>query len=266
MGIGDFTPDDATAGAPSGGSSALDLYGLGVVGSGPIYVTEQQSAMGEHSGGGSTTYVDNPGNVDGNAFARQVAALSQTNPAAFQQWQQMLYAGDFYSGKPRLGVYGAADVKALQAALTAYQQVNAQANAAIGQGKAPASQPLAFQEWLNQRISQVKGTGGPGAGSTRAPLTISYTDPAELESAAQSAAQQALGRDLSQNEIHSFIGAFHSKEASAQRGAYNGDKSVTNPEVTGEATNFVTKGNQEEANDRHEATLLDSIGQLLGVL
>lgn len=263
--VGGLTADDLTAGGSSSGSSGVDLYQLGPVGSGPIYVTEQQSAMGEHAGGGNTTYVNNPGNVDGNAFARQIAAMSVNDPASFHQWQNMLYAADFYSGKPRPGVYGAADTNALQAALTAYQQVNAQANAALGQGKTPSTPPQAFQAWLNQRIAQVKATGGPGA-TTKQPLQVQYTDPTAISAALQAGAQQELGRNLNDKELQGFIAQFHGQQKTAQTDAYNGDSSVTPPDLSGQTAQYLISQHGPEHDQKLAAGYLARINQMFGVL
>lgn len=265
MGIGDFTPDDATASSQSSGSSStVDLYGLGPVGNGPIYVTESNPGMGEHSGGGGYTSVpvNGPNVVTGNQYAAQIAALSQSNPAAFQQWQSLLYAADFYSGKPRLGVFGAADINALQAALTAYQQVNGQANASLG-GSEPTS-PQALQDWLQQRVAQVKATGGPGA-TTKQPLQVDYTDPTAISAALQAGAQSELGRNLSDKELQGFISQFHGLQATAQTAAYNGDSSFTPPDLSGQAEQYLIGQHGPEHDQKLAAGYLDSIAQRLGV-
>lgn len=194
-----------------------------------------------------------------NSFMQTWANSSVSNPQFFAQYQEQLYASGFYgSSKPRFGVYTTDDAAAMKRALQSY--------AGIVNPNDP--NPVTFADYLDHAMSQVNANGGFGGGmggSARAPLTISYTDPAELHEAALSAAQQAIGRDLSSSELDRFTKAFHGKEASAQRAAYNGASSVTNPEVTGESKSFVDANNSKEEGERMQATYLDSINQLLGV-
>ena len=100
----------------------------------------------------------------------------------------------------------------------------------------------------------------------RAPLTISYTDPETLKATLNSAAENALGRGLTKHELDAFVGAFHAKEAAYQKGAYNNDKSVTNPDYQGEAQSYIQSHNAVEAKQAASASYLDQISQMLGAV
>jgi len=190
---------------------------------------------------------------------RQMAALAASNPAAFFALQKQLFFSGFYGSKmPRFGFYTSDDIDAMNNALGSYQALTA------------SGVPVRWQDYLDRGmmmgLKNGWGSGGGfGGGGGRAPLVISYTDPAELHTALQNAAQAALVRNLNSAELDTFVKAFHGKEAAAQRGAYNGNSSVTNPEVTGEAAQQLDTQHSAEEQQRSKAMYLDAIQSLLGV-
>lgn len=193
-----------------------------------------------------------------NSFMQTWANSSVTDPKFFAQYQMQLFASGFYGNSPpRWGVYTTTDAAAMKKALQSYS----------GIVNPNDPNPVTFADYLDHAMGQVNANGGfgGGGGATRAPLTISYTDPAELHETLQTAAQSDLGRNLGPKELALFVKVFHGKEASAQRAAYNGASSATNPEATGESQDYVAANNTKEAGERSTATYLDSINQLLGV-
>lgn len=246
-------------------SGSNDVYGFGSdLGNSNVFLGTQTSYGKDGPDaikqGGNNKPVTSSAPVvrSANSFMQTWANSSVSNPQFFAQYQEQLYASGFYgSSKPRWGVYTTSDAAAMKKALQSY--------AGIVNPNDP--NPVTFADYLDHAMSQVGANGGfgGGGGSTRAPLTISYTDPAELHETLQSAAQSALGRNLNSDELNKFVSAFHGKEAKAQRAAYNGASSATNPEATGESQDFVSTNNTKEAGERSTATYLDSINQLLGV-
>jgi len=65
------------------------------------------------------------------------------------------------------------------------------------------------------------GGGAGGTGATRAPLTISLTNPTDIHFVANKVGQTVLGRLLTDDELNSITKAFQGQEAASQRAAYN---------------------------------------------
>ena len=184
---------------------------------------------------------------------QQFATSSQQNPSSYAQTQNALYLAGFYgSSKPKYGVYGTKDKSAMADALKRYGEVAVQ------------NPGMTLSQFLSSNGQALAANGGPGP--TRAPLTISYTDPETLKATLNSAAENALGRGLTKHELDAFVGAFHAKEAAYQKGAYNNDKSVTNPDYQGEAQSYIQSHNAVEAKQAASAGYLDQISRMLGAV
>lgn len=184
-------------------------------------------------------------------FAQQFASLSASNPKLFAQQQEELYAAGFYgTTPPKFGVYTTRDTSAMGDAIQSYARV------------AGTGAPITWSDYLDQASA---APGGPGGSPGPQPPPLQLTDPAELEQTLQQAGQNALGRKLSPKELGSFVSAFHGKEKAAYENQING-KTSTNPDVSGQALNFVDNNNGVEAQQRLQASYLDSLNKMLGVL
>lgn len=188
-------------------------------------------------------------------FIQQFATDSLANRSAFESQQAALKAAGYYSSSGYTkGVYGSQDRQAMVGAMNDYLS--------IVNSNSPVQ--MTFSQFLQLKASAGAGSNG-GGGSGRRPLTISYTDPAELTAALQSGAQSALGRKLTSSEMSGFITGFHAKEAAAETQAYNGGGTATMPEVTGQAQNFLDTHFQGEEQQRLKATYLDAMNSMFGV-
>ena len=237
----------------SGSGGIADQFGLGSLATTTVTVVPGISDLGTADRDRSyDTTATQPQGTTANEFYKQFVTNSQKNQTAYIAQQKAMYNAGFYgSNKPAYGSYGPADDNAMKAALQSYSPV---------QSVHPG---LSF----NQYLDQLKAAGaGKIAGPKRAPLTISYTDPETLKATLNSAAENALGRGLTKHELDAFVGAFHSKEAAFQRGAYNNDKSVTNPDASGEAQAYIGSHNQVEAKQAASAGYLDQISRMLGAV
>jgi hypothetical protein len=150
-----------------------------------------------------------------------------------------------------LGSYTEADATAMKSALGSYSdQVMSDPNSAT---------PMSWADYLDTAAANGKLTGGP----QRAPLQL--TDPATLQHTLQSAAQNALGRNLSKAELNHFVHAFHGQEQDAYDTSGKG-QTYTNPDVAGEAMSFVDSGHTAEEHQFQEAGYVDVINKMFGVL
>lgn len=241
-----------SAPAPSSGGVA-DQFGLGSLATTMVTTVPGISDLGTAQRDRSyDTTATEPQGVSANDFYKQFVTNSQKNQTAYIAQQKAMYNAGFYGAqKPNYGSYGPTDDNAMKAALSSYSPV---------QSVHPG---LSFNQYLDQLTAS---GAGKNAGPTKQPLTVSYTDPDTLKSAANSAAQQALGRNLTTHELNAFVGAFHGKESAAQKTAYDNGSSYTAPEVTGEATQLVQSHNQVEAQQALSASYLDRLNSMLGVL
>jgi hypothetical protein len=229
----------------------------------PVYIgpsyNAQQLAVDQQSRTGvfKPTATDSYFQGGSDAYMQYLISLQQTDPSQYRAIQEQLYqSGAYGRTKPVLGSYSTTDGAVIQKALGEYTTWLSSVTQFGGK-------PETFQWFLKNQKSLGLGPNSGGGGG-KAPLTISYTDPAELHAALQNAAQSALGRNLNSEELAKFVAVFHRKEASAQETAYHNGRSTTNPEVTGESYDFVQGNNTKEANQRHEATLLDALNSLVG--
>jgi hypothetical protein len=263
-GANPFNLQDIFQDSASGLSTGQVDYGLGPAANQWLFYgteTNRETSPTADLGNGTTRRFQNTSSFDygasGNQLMKRFINMSN-NPQKFAQMQKQLYAAGFYHGsKPVPGAFTTADQTAMANAIKDYASVS---NSFTG-----PHAPKTLSEYIDAvaGFNQAFGSGS-GGGSGRAPLTISYTDPAELHAGLQQAAQNALGRNLNPDELNEFTKVFHSKEAAAQTSAYNGGNS-TNPEMTGEAQQFVDQHNSQEEGERLQATFLDQLNSTLGI-
>jgi hypothetical protein len=192
-------------------------------------------------------------------YAQFIISLQASNPALYKQYQQQLYKAGYYgSSKPIYGTYTGRDGQAIQQMLQDYEATDS-ARVSNGLGR------LTPVDYLADTIKK-GGSALANGGVTRQPLTIQYTDPETLKATLQSAAQDGLGRNLTDKELTTFVSKFHGQEAAAQTGAYNNDTSITPPDAGADAQALVTNQHGPEHDQKLAAGYLDSINQMLGVL
>jgi hypothetical protein len=192
-------------------------------------------------------------------YAQFIIGLQATNPALYKQYQTMLYKSGYYTGKPVYGTYTGADGRAIQAMINDYEQYNTSLIAAGAKQVTPVDY---MQRQIKIGGNALSGAGGPA----KQPLTVQYTDPASLKATLQSAAQDALGRNLTDGELSAFVSKFHGEEKTQQTAAYNNASSVTPPDAGAQAQADVLGQHGPEHDQKLASGYLDSIAQQLGVL
>lgn len=253
-----------TVSAPASTASAQDTsgysdpYGLGNLGGVTIFLGDIPVSTGPAYMGGPgrpaapTTTKLSDSAVSATNYVTQFANSSVSNPQSFAALQAALYTAGFYgTSKPRFGVYTTDDAAAMKKAIQSY----------VGVVNPSDPNPLTFSDYLDHASAQSTANGP----STPAPPPLSLTDPKELEQTLQAAGQNALGRNLSPDELKAFVSSFHGKEKASYNDQIAG-KTYTNPDVSGEAVASIAGAHPIEEQQKLQAGYLDKMNQMLGVL
>lgn len=267
---------------------ALDVgasYGILAGISGDEQVALTRGPVNIFTGAPDLTAASNQGTGDHSAVANDVPGaeakmtiadglqwmvkLSNQNPAAYTELVKQLKHAGYYGSNPGDMIGGGYSeqaglgfVKALKD-LSVVQQANG------------VTTPL--DEFLAQKTDAQK----KAAEDAYQPINRDYADPGALMATAKSAAEDAIGRNLSASELAAFQSSFHSKQVGyynsvdasgkAQAGAKaTGESapgsSAVNPSADGEV-NALLQGdqfNQQRANYGVEQ-YTQALGQLFGV-
>lgn len=260
----------------SGNSSTLgstDIWGLGDLYGKSVYLGDVGVTAETQSKGGLSSLpgvAENPTYGSTQSYMQHVVDLwaaqqeeRQKFPkrlTTYEQLQRSLWQAGFFGqtafDSVHVGQWNGQTQDALVSALTNYEQLSKG-------GKLP----LTFTEFLNQNA--VMGLDGPesdasGSGSsTRAPFQANLDDPTAIRAAAQSAAQQALGRNLSDDQLAQFVQQFQAEQTSAQRSAYNGNN-TTPPDLGSDALGFVQENDPKAFHQNQRSAYMDALVNLLG--
>lgn len=261
-GSGAFTVDlsDVATTAPDSNylpNGDYDIYNLGDLYNKTLFLGTAQTgnvtdATGGYTGGPKGVSIQS---TSVESMMREFAGWSVSDPQSFAAMQQQLYSSGAYgSTKPNFGVWsGSLDSNAMKAAMTGY----------LGIVNPNDPNPLSFADYLDRRGAQGKsnGIGGGSAGATRAPLQL--TDAATLRQTLQSASQNALHRNLSDDELNHFVTAFHGQETQAYNQA-NAGATYANPDAGAQAIESVQTNHAAEANQALQASYNDKLMSMLG--
>jgi hypothetical protein len=190
-----------------------------------------------------------------------LANLSTKDPGAYQAMLDKLHSAGYLSDSDYAQANGHWSTAAGNAFLLAARDVSV-VNTTDG------GQDTTLEEFLTSKAGAADRERGQGY----QPVTRSYTDPAAIKEAARSAAEDLLGRRLTDEEESRLTGHFRSLEDSAydQVDAIGrsgtGGGSVTRPDPSGQIDSFLDSGplEQEQANFR-AAQLGQAIKRLMGV-
>jgi len=167
---------------------------------------------------------------------------------SFERLQQELYAAGMYGSTSyndvKVGQWDTTTQTAMKTALEHYED--------FIQG---AQEPMTFNEFLKQQAStdadggffsqKGKGIGSAGTGSSSVPQ-VNLTDPAAIRSAAQAAAQQALGQGLSEDQLNAFVQQFQAAQQSDQSSL---NPTTTTPDLSSQALAFAEQQSPGEYKD-----------------
>lgn len=176
----------------------------------------------------------------------QFMAMSVNDPMTFLALQKALASGPW--GTVNLnGVFDGSTEHALGQAMLQYVKLSVGTSAA-----------MSFTDYLMNMGARAQALGGDGTSlgggaSAAAPQQISLTDPEAIKSAAQSAAEQALGRGLSEGELNKFVSQFQAAQTTYQ----TSDASrITAPELSSQADAFAqSSAPQEYKQQKHQSYL-----------
>jgi hypothetical protein len=240
----------AAAAASSSSAGATDIWGLGDKADSRILLGVNQPPLGADRRGGDAVLVANGVQPPAGGYGPQTKSaleamqelpkLYATNKAGYIALQQRLYsAGFFGSASPQaigIGSYNQQTVNAYRSAVLAAVQLG------------DSGTPMTFDELLDQKdpsaAARAKKPIQPG-------FISEFSDPATVAAIAQQSAQQALGRNLTTEEVKSFVAEFHQQEqrfnnnrkAAAQTAATGADASTEGaPSAQAAADQYVQQG------------------------
>ena len=198
------------------------------------------------------------------AILDNYAALSYNSPDAYSALQAQLAQAGFMSSPTKIaGGWTAQTEAALKSAITQYSQVS---------GKDTAGVPVSFTQFLADQaakngpaLEQELAKDQATAEAAATPPSAPQADPAELQQTAQSAAQEALGRNLTQAELNDFVSSFHSKQMSAFAAAQAGGTTYETPNEGADAARFVIQNNQHEYGQHEIQGYADAFLRMMGI-
>lgn len=240
----------ATPTTASTGSNPNDIWGLGTVYDKPVFLGMDPVPPP----GDRTAKRDHYGKTQDmiqqviNLYARQ-SSERKKNPnglTQYEQIQQALYAGGFYGqlahDKIHTGQWSPQTQSALVAALDSYVQVE------------KSGQPITFTDFLTQNAGG-NGDGGFYGSQGKAAPQVNLADPAALRSAAQQAAQAALGHGLTDDQLGAFVTQFQASQATAQTST---GAQVTTPDVSSQAMQFAQASDPTGASGHNADSYVNS--------
>jgi hypothetical protein len=166
------------------------------------------------------------------------AAMSVNDPLSFAALQKELLDAGFY-GPPGTTILGGMKQQTQDALIKAMRQYLQVSQTGTGQS---FTKFLAGEAAANIGINgNVPGSAGSGSS------TPILTDPDTLTRYAQMAAENALGRALTKNELTKFVDQFHNEQINSytQAAGHNG-LSAMKDDPRSSAIDFVTSNNQPE--------------------
>jgi hypothetical protein len=198
---------------------------------------------------------------DFEALLQRPIALFSKDKKKFLQFQQMLFMAGFYGSASAESVHFGSPTPATQMAWLHLLEATQMAQKS-GRNVTP-------DELLEQAV-----TGAKAAAGTRPapPLILEHADPKDVAGMLQRAAQDALGRDLSDAEVAHFISSYRAQEDAFSRSRYTaqnattGTFNVTAPDLESQAKSFVKSGHQAEATQQTDADYIGALEQMIGGL
>lgn len=186
--------------------------------------------------------------------------LYSTDPKKYLELQQRLFQGGFYGATPASSIPWGTDPAGLT--YDAYKRALAAAQQAASIGH-----PMTPDEIIDQGIKdhQAAKAAGPQSGQV-----IQLTDPAALRGVVQLAAQAALNRNLSKDEVDRFVQEFQAQQIAygKQLNAAQADQTgktvtLTQPDPTAQAKEFVEQGHPAEQGGELLASYADKLISML---
>lgn len=180
---------------------------------------------------------------------------------AFLELQQRLYIAGYYGAASKDSIPWGSFTAATQEAWLHLIEATQMAQ--------KAGQKLTPDDVLDQGV---EGRQANAAKAPDSPLLIQHQDPKAIGAALQQAAQSALGRDLSPQEVEHFISEYklaedaYGRQRKTANDAITGRVDVTAPDLTGEAQSFVREQHGAEAGAQNAGDYVGALEQMIGGL
>lgn len=165
--------------------------------------------------------------------------MYSTNPKGYLQLQQALFAAGYFGSKSAATVRWGADTSSTMDAWTQLLRDTIQQQS-LGHN-------VTWEDVLKNSAANAKSAQ---SGTTpQNPTVTQFTDPQTVKAQVQQASQASLGRNLSDKELEVFVSEFHAAQEkfgqqtaeinAAQTAGTGGHFDATQPELTGEADQYV---------------------------
>lgn len=270
----------AAGAASSSGSGATDIWGLGARYNDPVFwgvLGTGQSSLGggpavaPTAGSPAAAQLANnptgPYSPQSNVYKTATQAMAQlpvlyaSDAQGYLGMQQRLYKAGFYGTSAAntiaWGAYDTATIDAYRRAVLAAAQLSA------------SGAPVTFSELLDQNARNVAANL---AGAPPQPRTYTLTDPALVAGTAQKAAQDTLGRNLSAEEVQTFVQSYANEERTRQQAAYDAQvkggtvvgQDITQQALGAEATRYAKTTHPTEYHAQQLAGYVAALEGLVG--
>lgn len=233
-----------------GTNSGSSIWNLDVPTGAQVYtgINPPTTADGDvvHQKGVRTATYQSNNYVSADDFMSGLVKMSQTDPGSFQQVQRQMWEAGYYGSEAwkdvRQGTWSPDTSTAVKKAIEAYADVAIKAGV-----------PTTFTDFLSQNAGNAEAGGNVDgtAGGTPPNTQVQLTDPVALKQAATQAAQQALGRNLTDAQLNAFVDSFHAQQTQSQQTSQLAAESNTNsvtttPDASAQATQFAEQQNPDE--------------------
>jgi len=262
--------DAAAAGATDTSTAKTDIWDLGDLAKRVLVVSRGSKGRGTGTASNKLDPYDReyaesgsgPSSASAADLIKQPISLYSSDPAAYLALQRALYAGGFFGSTDAKnipwGQYTDATLAAWRRVLTATAQAQ------------DAGQSLTPEDILRRGVEGYQAVGEEP--KKKPALVIDYTDPEAVASTLQQAAQNSLGRNLSDDEIKHFVSEFRAAESAYQTKVYNAQTSeksgvrveADRPSLEAQAQQEVKEGRGTEIAANDMADYVRVIEQLLG--
>jgi hypothetical protein len=276
---GSDNPYASSGTSTSSGGSSGDTFNLGNLAGQSVRTnfTDALSPTEQSTGSiqlGRIPFQQRPGgsgilaeSTDATSFMQQMASLAATDPAQLAQYQlQMWQSGLFGSGKKlsdiTLGKWTPDTAAAFKKLVSSYTQADSL-------GGLSTQQKSVFNYLDDLSANPV----GEAATQQQKPTTVNqYTDANSIVASAQSAAQAALGRNLTDDQVKAFVNEFHASQVQynaaankAQQDTSGGTFNLTQPDASADAQAYINQNFGTEQGAKRMSDYVLALEQMLGV-
>lgn len=192
----------------------------------------------------------------------QIQASSYNNPALFVSIQNALAQSGAFGTVHINGTFDQATQNAIAQAMIAYVKLSVGTEAVPEyQDPKTGKKSSGFVAFILNAAQRGKALGVNQPAVPPKP-TLTVTDPAAIRSQIQNAAQTALGRGLSEEQINAFVTQFQNEQKHAELAGPGA--TAVQPDLSSEAGKFAQQANPGAYKANQRQAFVDSLVNLLG--